>query len=51
MGKNVFNDVSLAAPVGVLSSPNFGKSTAIAGGFFGSAASNRSIDFQASFNF
>jgi hypothetical protein len=51
MGHNVFNHVNLAAPVGVLDSPLFGKSTALAGGFFNSAASNRSIDVQASFNF
>ena len=51
MGHNVFNHVNLAAPVGVLNSPLFGTSTALAGGFFSSAASNRSIDVQASFNF
>jgi hypothetical protein len=51
MSRNVFNHVNLAAPVGVLKSPLFGQSTAIAGGFFGSASSNRSIDLQASFNF
>ena len=51
MGHNVFNHVNLAAPVGVLDSPLFGKSTALAGGFFNSAASNRSIDVQASFSF
>jgi hypothetical protein len=51
MAHNVFNHVNLAAPVGVLDSPLFGKSTALAGGFFNSAASNRSIDVQASFNF
>jgi hypothetical protein len=51
MGRNVFNHVSLSAPVGVLQSPLFGHSTAIAGGFFGSAAANRSIDLQAAFNF
>ena len=51
MSHNVLNHVNLAAPVGVLGSPLFGKSTALAGGFFNSAASNRSIDLQASFNF
>ena len=51
MGHNVFNHVNLAAPVGVLNSPLFGTSTALAGGFFNSAASNRSIDLQASFSF
>jgi hypothetical protein len=51
MARNVLNNVNLAAPNSVLSSSLFGKSTALAGGFFGSAASNRSIDFQVSFNF
>ena len=51
MGHNVLNHTSLAAPVGVLDSGWFGQSKAIAGGFFGSTASNRAIDLQASFNF
>ena len=51
MGRNVFNNVNLATPVGVLESPLFGKSNALAGGFFSSPSSNRSIDFQVSFNF
>lgn len=51
MGRNVFNNVNLAAPVGVLSSNLFGKSNALAGGFFSSPSSNRSIDLQMMFNF
>jgi hypothetical protein len=51
MAHNVFNNVNMAAPNGVLTSSLFGKSTALAGGFFGSQAANRSIDFQMSFNF
>ena len=51
MGRNLFNNVNLAAPVSVLQSPLFGKSNALAGGFFSSPASNRSIDLQLSFNF
>jgi hypothetical protein len=51
MARNVFNHVNLASPVGVLDSPLFGKSNALSGGFFSSAASNRSIDLQVSFNF
>ena len=51
MAHNLFNNVNLATPSGVLSSTRFGKSTALAGGFFGSAAANRSIDMQVSFNF
>jgi hypothetical protein len=50
-GRNIFNNVNLAAPVGVLESPLFGKSNALAGGFFSSPSSNRSIDLQVSFNF
>jgi hypothetical protein len=51
MARNIFNDVNLAQPVGVLQSPLFGKSNALAGGFFSSPASNRSIDLQMTFNF
>lgn len=51
MGRNIFNNVNLAAPMGVLESPLFGESNALAGGFFASAASNRSIDLQVSFSF
>ena len=51
MGRSIFNNVNLAAPVGVLQSPLFGKSNALAGGFFSSPSSNRSIDLQMSFNF
>ena len=51
MAHNVLNNVNLAQPVGVLESPLFGKSNSLAGGFFSSAASNRSIDLQVSFNF
>lgn len=51
MARNVFNDVNLSQPVGVLDSPLFGKSNALAGGFFSSPAANRSIDLQMTFNF
>jgi hypothetical protein len=51
MTRNVLNNVNLAQPVGVLSSNLFGTSNALAGGFFSSPASNRSIDLQMSFNF
>lgn len=51
MARNVLNNVNLASPVSVLQSPLFGKSNALAGGFFSSPASNRSIDLQVSFNF
>jgi hypothetical protein len=55
--RNVFNSVNLAPPTGVIGSPWFDpskgiwRSTALAGGFFSSAAANRRIDLQASFNF
>jgi hypothetical protein len=51
MTRNVFNNVNLAQPVGVLESPLFNKSNALAGGFFSSPASNRSVDLQMTFNF
>ena len=51
MARNIFNNVNLAQPVGVLQSPLFGKSNSLAGGFFSSPASNRSIDLQLTFNF
>lgn len=51
MTRNVFNNVNLAPPVSVLESPLFGKSNSLAGGFFSSPASNRSIDLQMTFNF
>ena len=51
MARNISNNVNLAQPVGVLQSPLFGKSNSLAGGFFSSPASNRSIDLQLSFNF
>jgi Carboxypeptidase regulatory-like domain len=51
MARNIFNSVNLAQPVGVLESPLFGKSNALAGGFFSSPAANRTIDLQVMFNF
>jgi len=49
--RNVFNIVNGATPIGVLTSPNFGKSIALATGPFSSAAANRKIELQASFTF
>jgi hypothetical protein len=51
MARNVFNNVNLAQPVGVLESPLFNKSNALSGGFFSSPAANRTIDLQVMFNF
>jgi len=52
--RNLFNNVNLATPSGVLTSPSFGRSTALAGGFGGpggTQASNRRIDLQVMFAF
>ena len=50
--RNVLNRVNAATPIGVLSSPNFGQSIALAGGGpFSSAAANRKIELQATFSF
>jgi hypothetical protein len=51
MARNVFNNVNLAPPVGVLESPLFGQSNALAGGFLSSPSANRSIDLQLTFSF
>ena len=51
-GQNIFNHENLGAPNGTLSSPLFGKSQSLAGGFFGpSTAGNRSIFFETDFHF
>jgi uncharacterized membrane protein YgcG len=49
--RNVLNRVNDATPIGVLSSPDFGKSIALAGGAFSSPAANRKIELQAMFSF
>ncbi len=49
--RNILNKVNVATPIGVLSSPNFGQSIALAGGPFSSAAANRKIELQAMFSF
>ncbi len=49
--RNLFNNVNLAPPIGQLSSPLFGHSNGLLGGFFSSAAANRRIDLQAIFSF
>jgi hypothetical protein len=48
---NVFNTVNLAPPVGNLSSPLFGHSNALAGGFRGGATANRRIELEVRFTF
>jgi hypothetical protein len=49
--RNVLNKVNPASPIGVLPSPNFGESVALAGGAFSSQAANRKIELQAMFSF
>jgi hypothetical protein len=49
--RNVLNRVNPAPPIGILSSPNFGQSIALAGGPFSSPAANRKIELQALFSF
>ncbi len=49
--RNVLNRVNAAPPIGVLSSPDFGRSIALAGGAFSSPAANRRIELQAMFSF
>jgi len=49
--RNLFNKVNAAPPIGNLSSPQFGQSTALAGGVFNTQSANRRIDFQVAFSF
>jgi hypothetical protein len=48
---NLFNNVNLAPPIGNLSSPLFGHSNALGGGFFGSSTANRRIELETRFTF
>ena len=49
--RNIFNNVNLGTPIGVLGSPLFGRSNGLVGGFFSTQAANRRIDLQVMFNF
>lgn len=49
--ENLFNIINLAPPTGVLGSPNFGKSNALAGRMFSSGSAARRIDAQLRFSF
>ena len=49
-GENVLNHVNLAPPVGVLGSPLFGQSTALANRF-GTGSANRTLNVGTSFHF
>ncbi len=44
--RNVLNRVNLGAPLGTATSPLFGTSTSLAGGFFANATANRRLDMQ-----
>ncbi|WP_446742447.1 carboxypeptidase regulatory-like domain-containing protein [Silvibacterium acidisoli] len=48
---NIFNMVNLAQPVGVLGSPLFGESTALASTFTGPSSANRTVRFDLFFRF
>lgn len=48
---NLFNDINLAPPTGVLGSPNFGKSNALAGHIYSSGSASRRIFAQVVFSF
>lgn len=48
---NLFNDINLAPPTGVLGSPNFGKSNALAGQIFSSQSASRRIFASMRFSF
>ena len=49
--RNVFNDVNLAPPIGIVTSPRFDQSNALAGGAYSSAAAPRVIYLQTTFTF
>jgi hypothetical protein len=51
MARNLFNHVNPAAPIGNLSSQQFGQSIALAGGPFNTQSANRRVDFQVMFAF
>jgi hypothetical protein len=49
--RNIFNNVNVGMPVGVISSPIFGQANSLAGGPYGNPASNRRIELSATFSF
>ena len=51
MAHNAFNKVNLGTPVGNLTSPLFGQSNSLAGGFFNNQSANRSINLFLRFSF
>jgi len=48
---NLFNNVNLAPPVGNLSSPLFGQSNALGGGFRAGSTANRRVELEVRFTF
>jgi hypothetical protein len=48
---NLFNDIDKGQPNGTITSPNFGKSTSLAGGIFSQGSAARRIFVQAVFSF
>jgi hypothetical protein len=50
-GRNIFNRVNLAPPIGNLSSPLFAESNALAGGPYSFGSATRRIDLQVQFSF
>ncbi len=48
---NLFNNIDYGTPVGTVGSPNFGRSTSLAGGPFSNGAAARRIFVQAVFSF
>ena len=51
MAHNVFNKVNLGTPIGNITSPLFGQSNSLAGGFFNNQSANRSINLFLRFSF
>lgn len=49
--RNLFNNVNLATPIGIITSPHFDQSIALAGGPFSTSDANRRIDLQVMFSF
>ena len=50
-GDNIFNHVNGATPIGVLTSPFFGRSLTLNGGFFNNSAANRTVTLRSFFRF
>jgi hypothetical protein len=49
--RNVFNNVNVMAPIGIITSPQFGESNGLAGRPYSDSSSNRRIDLQVTFSF